>query len=93
MKQAQTLVSVDVALALCEDATQTDRCSNRCGLRIFFIPLSGENPETKANAFAFPRVVPSAPLFKRDTKFLLKNNKKQKGTEGDFGTVGAIASA
>ncbi|MBP2114588.1 hypothetical protein J2Z70_004757 [Paenibacillus silagei] len=35
------------------DAPRTDRCSNRCALQIFFIPLSGENPETKATAIAF----------------------------------------
>ncbi|OMF90387.1 hypothetical protein BK147_23665 [Paenibacillus sp. FSL R7-0337] len=52
------------------DAPRTDRCSNRCGLQIFFIPLSGENPETKANAIAFPRGVPSSPLFKRDAKYI-----------------------
>nr|WP_244444753.1 transposase [Paenibacillus camerounensis] len=38
-----------------EDAPRTKRCYNRCALQIFFIPLSGENPETKANASAFPQ--------------------------------------
>ncbi|MOA55554.1 hypothetical protein D3C78_1793670 [compost metagenome] len=40
-----------------EDAPRTDRCSNRCALQIFFIPLSGENPETKATAATFPQSV------------------------------------
>ncbi|MBT2291700.1 hypothetical protein J7E73_21735 [Paenibacillus albidus] len=34
-------------------------------VRIFFFLLSGENPKTKANADAFPRVVPSSPLFEQ----------------------------
>ncbi|WP_405116789.1 transposase [Paenibacillus sp. FSL K6-1217] len=41
--------------ALGEDAPRTTRCSNRCALQIFFIPLSGENPETKATTIAFPQ--------------------------------------
>ncbi|WNS45010.1 transposase [Paenibacillus sp. MMS20-IR301] len=37
------------------DAPRTDRCLGRCALQIFLIPLSGENPETKATATAFPQ--------------------------------------
>jgi hypothetical protein len=61
-------------------------------VRIFFIPLSGENPETvdasdasfpaesfQANASAFPRVRPSSPLFKRESYLnFLKSNKKNR---------------
>ncbi|WP_339249011.1 hypothetical protein [Paenibacillus sp. FSL P2-0136] len=32
------------------DAPQTERCSHRCCVQIFSFPLSGENPDTKANA-------------------------------------------
>ncbi len=59
------------------DATRTGRCSNRCVLQIFFIPLNGENPETKANAFASPQSSrPLRCLSGRRTS-LFKNTKKE----------------
>jgi hypothetical protein len=50
------------------------------------IPLSGENPGTKATAFArFSTISPSSPLFKRDTKTRFSTNtKKNRGGSDSY---------
>ena len=63
------------------DAPRTDSCSNRCALQIFFIPLSGENPESKANAIAFPQSVLSATLSKKVSTIFTKNTKRNRSEE------------
>ncbi|WP_410514134.1 hypothetical protein PaeBR_06945 [Paenibacillus sp. BR2-3] len=48
------------------DAPRTDRCSIAVVVRILFIFLSGKNPETKANAAAFPQSFRPLRCFQRE---------------------------